>query len=112
LIDADAEVSIRRLEVNKVPDDLFRFAPPPGTLVQNRDTREVSQVPGGLSFLDDVVATARRDAEGTPAGTQTPWWKSSALFGAVALLGVALAWELCMLARAFTRTRLTPSSKP
>jgi hypothetical protein len=63
LIDKDTVCTMLRAEVNQVPLDQFDFAPPPGTLVQNRDTGEMIQVPGGLDFLDDVVGIARARAD-------------------------------------------------
>jgi len=56
----DAVATVLRVEANGVPAGRFRFNAPPGTLLVDKDTDEVSQVPGGLSFLDVVVDQARR----------------------------------------------------
>src|SRR5262249_22669872 len=48
LPEADSVATVARVEVNQVDSDLFRFTPPPGTLVQDRDAGEMSQIPGGL----------------------------------------------------------------
>jgi hypothetical protein len=59
-VESEADAIVRRLDVNLVPADLFRFKPPPGTVVQDRDSRMTWQVPGGLDFLDTAVEIARR----------------------------------------------------
>jgi len=41
-------------EVNAVPDALFDFRPAPGTLIYDRDSDTQKQVPGGLSFLEEI----------------------------------------------------------
>jgi hypothetical protein len=48
-----------RTEVNHVQPQLFRFTPPPGTLIKDLDTLKVTQTPGGLEWLDALVETAR-----------------------------------------------------
>jgi hypothetical protein len=53
-----AECTVEDVEVNQLSETLFRFTPPPGTLIDNRDTGEVKQVPGGVSFLVQVVDRA------------------------------------------------------
>ncbi len=58
LLDTDAKVV--RVQVNDLPESLFQFTPPPGTLVQNRDTGDVIQTPGGLAFLDEVIEYAAK----------------------------------------------------
>ena len=45
--------------VNQVAATIFKFQPPPGTLTQDRDTRELSQTPGGLEFLDETIDTLK-----------------------------------------------------
>lgn len=55
-----AHCRILDMQVNQVSDEMFRFVPPPGTLVKNADSGETSQLPGGLDFLDQVIETARQ----------------------------------------------------
>ena len=52
-------IDIERIVVNKIPADAFSLIPPPGTLIANRDTGQVSQIPGGLDLLDETVADVR-----------------------------------------------------
>jgi len=51
---------VKRLELNPVGEGVFRFTPPPGTLIQDRDTGDFMLVPGGRDLLDRSVAIARR----------------------------------------------------
>lgn len=53
----EGRATVVRAVVNEVPEDLFQFKPPPGTLVQNRDSGQFEQIPGGLAFLDTVIKT-------------------------------------------------------
>lgn len=46
---------IESYEVNTASDELFTFAPPPGTLVYDRDSDTFHQIPGGLDGLETVV---------------------------------------------------------
>jgi hypothetical protein len=79
---SDAMVTLLSVRVNDVPEEFFQFTPPPGTLIQNRDTMETTQVPGGRTFLDEVVEytqriTAMRELESAaapppPAGPSLP----------------------------------------
>lgn len=43
---------VTALTVNDVSDDVFVFIPPPGTLIQDRDTGRYTQIPGGRDVLD------------------------------------------------------------
>ncbi len=53
-------MDVQRYRTNDVPDELFCFVPPPGTLVYNRDNDQGYQVPGGLEFLEECVNRAQR----------------------------------------------------
>lgn len=79
---------IDRYEVNGQVGDVFRFDPPPGSIVYDRDTDTYSQVPGGLDGLDLV---ARRVIERSDtAGRGRPGLASSGVGVALgALLGLA-----------------------
>jgi hypothetical protein len=97
--------SVVRVQVNDVPEELFHFTPPPGTLIQDRDAHKTWQVPGGLSFLDDVVTLARarldfyrahrQDLGRGEDATARPW-RTWAMDGVVMLLGLmnlaSLVW--------------------
>jgi hypothetical protein len=54
--DQDTRADVERVEVNRAADTLFRFTPTPGTLINDRDTGEIKQVPGGLEHVDELVA--------------------------------------------------------
>jgi hypothetical protein len=89
--------SVVRVQVNDVPEELFRFTPLPGTLIQDRDANKTWQVPGGLSFLDEVAAIARRRLDVYGAYNRDPshradaaacTWRAGAIAGLVVLLGL------------------------
>ena len=50
---------VLRYEVNNVLDSQFTFCPGPGTLVSDRDTDTVQQIPGGLDFLGIIRERVR-----------------------------------------------------
>jgi hypothetical protein len=98
--------SVLRVEVNNVPERLFHFTPPPGTLVQNRDSGQTFQVPGGLPLLDSITAVARGRAARYArlprkgAARNEPTWAGAALLvGVVGLAGMDL-YLLCLAVRA------------
>lgn len=80
-IEKDTTCTVERVEVNQLQDDFFHFTPPPGTLVENHDSGEISQIPGGLSFLDEIIDLERARtniyANYLPASTgsslEAPW---------------------------------------
>jgi hypothetical protein len=53
------DIVIEEVRVNEVDNCAFDFTPPPGTLIQDRDSGKVYQVPGGIDLLDNTVALAR-----------------------------------------------------
>ena len=51
--------SVSRYRVNaEVPDSLFQFEPPPGTLIYDRDADQLRQVPGGFEFFETLIGRA------------------------------------------------------
>jgi hypothetical protein len=54
--------TVSRVEVNRVPADRLVFNPPPGVLVKDLETDEVTRFPGGLSFLDTVAELENKRA--------------------------------------------------
>jgi len=51
--------SILHYRVNaEVPDRLFQFTPPPGTLIYDRDADQLRQVPGGFEFFETLIHRA------------------------------------------------------
>lgn len=60
--------TVDEYHVNDVSDDLFRFRPPPGTLIVDRDTDKWHQVPGGLECLDDICDQVVRWSAGPSRG--------------------------------------------
>lgn len=53
---AKAEIVVQWVSVNSVDDQSFRFIPPPGTLVYDRDVNSWRQIPGGRDLLDENIA--------------------------------------------------------
>jgi hypothetical protein len=103
----EAWTNVREAEANRVPDDTFRFTPPPGTLIQNRDTLEVTRVPGGLSFLDEVIDSTRANlpAAEAPSGRTAGAWKMSLLIGLNGLMAGLVVWQLYRVTRSGLRIR-------
>jgi hypothetical protein len=95
-IQMDATGTVVDAEVNQVPEDFFQFTPPPGTLVQDRDTRQMTQIPGGLAILDAITdkALARLTLAAShrpgAVSVSAPAWQGYA-WGGVILALVALS---------------------
>jgi hypothetical protein len=89
-----ADATVVRAEVNQTPEEFFHFQPPPGTLVRNRDTTEITQVPGGRDLLDSEIETVRRPvAQGTlDLRTAAQKWETSGAFLAVFLAVGLTGW--------------------
>lgn len=91
------ELRIERIELNQVRDDRFVFRPPPGTMIQNRDTQAVSLIPGGFDLIDHSVQIARRLADPTVGPNSSVNWRtvSWAVAGGLVLacIGVLLSWR-------------------
>jgi hypothetical protein len=89
--------SVRRYEVNAVPDSLFEPAPGPGTLVRDVDTDCAYQVPGGLDLLEEICIRAAGLTQAQPDGsaglvqTLARYGTVSAGMGA-ALYGFGWSW--------------------
>ena len=79
-----ATAVVEKVVANHVPDSLFRFTPPPGTLTQDRDTLEMSQTPGGLDFLDEQIELLR--TVGAKTGLTAEWAKRNSETGLTAIL--------------------------
>lgn len=46
-------------QVNNVPDSTFTLDPPPGTMIYNRDTGEMTAVSGGLDCMERILTSVR-----------------------------------------------------
>jgi hypothetical protein len=107
----DALATVLSVKVNDVPAEVFQFTPPPGTLVQDRDTGKMTQVPGGLSFLDEVIEYTRRIHALRPtAQTATPLSSESQSLHGYCLVGAILvltALDLYLLRKAVLDLRKT-----
>jgi len=57
------DIVIEDLKINRVDDGVFKFVPPPGTLIADRDTGKLRQVPGGLDLLDHSAVIAQQMME-------------------------------------------------
>lgn len=109
-VETDSTAHVLRAEVNRVSEQQFQFRPLPGLLVMDLDTKEVHQVPGGLSFLNEVVELARRRAEAykksglahVPIDDSAQW---GGPWGLVALISVTVA-EVVFIATVFIRAAL------
>jgi hypothetical protein len=92
-------ITVNDVRVNQADDRDFVFVPPPGTLIQNRDTGNFFQVPGGQELLDDTVVMARKLATIAPnkraTGGQSrgfpPLWLALASIGATLSVAYPLA---------------------
>jgi hypothetical protein len=102
---ADGLLSKSVCEVTQfVPNQLdpgrFAFKPPPGTLIQDRDTGVTTQVPGGLELLDSISDTARRilgPGAGPGPPSKFPWLYASV--ATAALVSIAALASLAMTRR-------------
>jgi hypothetical protein len=82
VVEAAARCFLVKAESNNVRDEDFHFSPPAGSLVQNRDTGEMWQIPGGLEVLDRIISIAqgrlevyaKLRTESTPSPA-LPWGK-------------------------------------
>jgi hypothetical protein len=98
---AENRYAVSGYEVNNVTEAAFAYTPPPGTLIHDRDTDYLTQVPGGLDLLDVVVDRVRRFLPEPPAGSATAgsprgWLAPAAGAGAailLALLRPVAAWR-------------------
>lgn len=94
------------LHFNGVADEAFRFVPPPGTLIQDRDTGQFSLTPGGMDLLDHSVSLAERllDA-GQRARTPA---RSLHVIAAAVLVALSLGVGLRLVAQRRLRTVPAP----
>lgn len=56
--DYSVRMAMENLVVNEVSDSAFDVTLPPGTIKQDRNTGEVTRLPGGLDLLDHTVSHA------------------------------------------------------
>jgi hypothetical protein len=98
-----------RVIVNQVSEELFRFHPPAGTLVWDRDSDEKWQTPGGLSWLDEViqVANARNSRRAVLAASSSrrAVRRDMEAYVLVAVVLLLTALDVCLLYRAFRKAR-------
>ena len=66
-----------KYEVNNVPDSRFSYTPGPGTVVIDRDSDELRQIPGGLFFLETICQRAlevlKTHEKRRPEHSRLPW---------------------------------------
>ena len=94
-VELAVQCSLLKAEANKVRDEDFHFSPPAGTLVQDRDTGEMWQIPGGLELLDRIIGIAKGRiriyaklrAERTPVAVHS-WVKQTQVPVVMAILAV------------------------
>jgi hypothetical protein len=100
----DVTIELINVEVNNVPLERFQFRPEPGTLLYNDVSTDVRQVPGGLDFLDKVIAIAGRRAAVLKARWPERAWNRLPVdwrwIAAPAMLGGAI---ILLVYRVFTR---------
>jgi hypothetical protein len=119
-LNRDVVAAVERVQINDVPEELFRFTPPPGALVQDRDAHKTWQIPGGLSFLEDVTAVARRRLDVYQAhdldtsrgvGAVASTWGTPALAGVVLFLGLLNLVCLAQIGRRLVALRRRPADE-
>lgn len=92
------EVNVHSLVINSVRSEAFTPQLLPGTLIDNKDTGEIVQIPGGLDLLDDSIqmgksildlASKQHDSSDRewPVNQSAPhlWWLAYAAIGLIAL---------------------------
>lgn len=83
--------TVTSCQVNSVPDSLFTIKSPPGTMVVNRDTGEVIQIPGGLDCMDYLLDDIARHISNR---STRPYSKA---YSFILMLGLfALGWVCAM----------------
>jgi len=110
-----ASLHLKALQLNSVSDTVFRFVAPPGTLIQDRDTLQVSQVSGGLDLLDESVDMARKIQQYNPrrARTSAPSMRIVDLLGLL-IVGFVLVPSLLLAGLKvgrFLPPKATPASR-
>jgi len=102
----DGTLTIVRMEVNNVADEVFHFTPEPGTRVYDVDRNEVKQLPGGLEVMDQVARAGRRIVAEDPASVRPASWLG--WVHATLLLAAAPAWCLIIFRSGVSRWRGEP----
>lgn len=94
VVEKDAISRVLRVEVNEVHPRMFILDAPAGTLIEDRDSGDISQVLGGLGFLDSVVEIAkaravigRQAAADRGMRVESPQWHAYSFVSIVAVLG-------------------------
>ena len=97
-VEKTATIVADSLRLNEVSDEVFRFSPPPGTLIYFRDTNRTEQVPGGLDLLDHSVELTNRIDKLMP---RVNFWEtfSTELLGIMFLDFIMICVNLCLLIR-------------
>src|SRR5262249_6670675 len=88
-----------RVEANRVPLGRFVLHPPPGTLIKEMDSPELTPLRGGRDFLDAVVELAARRAAGYQRAGMAPRPPSAAPSWLDAVAALAIVVLLAMDAR-------------
>jgi hypothetical protein len=90
---------VKAYQVNNVSDSQFSYTPGPGIVVIDRDTDEMHQIPGGLSFLETLCQRALhvlKVAEGSrEAPNQVPWLVAmfACGMGGYGMASLLLGWK-------------------
>jgi hypothetical protein len=114
---SDAHGRVVRVAINDLPKELFEFEPPAGLLIHDEDTNGIKQIPGGLSFLEQTIDTARQISAITrlhAPETSSSWvgFVLLTIIGALALLDLYGLWHLFKDLRDGSSRNLRRSSQP
>lgn len=88
---SEDDYEVTDYKVNTLTDSFFRYEPPAGTLVFDRDTDLCHQIPGGLDFLDETVTRVKKMVGPLPARTGGRRLWSPLIVGGAALASGACA---------------------
>ncbi len=91
---------VLRVDLSRADHIAFHFEPPPGTLVEDRDTGIMTQVPGGIGFVDEVVDLAelrlrcRARSHPNPATITGRGWNRLVLFASIGGMSSLILWSI------------------
>lgn len=83
---------VLKYRINDVDDKLFSHSPGPGTLVIDRDTDKMHQVPGGRSYLDSLCDNALATCTPTSPVSTRRNTTSIIVYAAGVSVGAFLTW--------------------
>lgn len=115
-VEMETIARVERVIVNRVSNDLFRFHPPPGTLIWDRDSDERWQTPGGLSWLDEVIhavhARNTRRAALAPSSRSRPIHQDAKPYGLVIVIFFLTILDMFLLYQTLRRIRRSHTTSP